>query len=88
MCGNGVGQPDHAAFQGGRQAAISAGGRGRGRPFSQSSPLRRKLSLRLYRCPYWETMKPWERKMYEWGLLGYLVQDVIEAITTEPSRSL
>jgi len=28
-------------------------------------PLRRKLSLRLYRCPYWETMKPWERKMYE-----------------------
>ncbi len=42
-------------------------------------PLRRLLSLRLYRCPYWETMKPWERKMYEWGLLGYLVRDVIGA---------
>lgn len=42
-------------------------------------PMRRKLSLRLYRCPYWETMKPWERKLYEWGLLGYLVRDVIGA---------
>ena len=42
-------------------------------------PLRRLLSLRLYRCPYWETMKPWERKLYEWGLLGYLVRDVIGA---------
>jgi ubiquinone/menaquinone biosynthesis C-methylase UbiE len=46
-------------------------------------PLRRKLSLRLYRCPYWETMKPWERKLYEWGLLGYLVQDVIGAAQEE-----
>src|ERR1043166_2869708 len=42
-------------------------------------PLRRKLSLRLYRCPYWDTMKPWERRLYEWGLLGYLVRDVIGA---------
>lgn len=42
-------------------------------------PLRRKLSLRLYRCPYYETMKPWERRLYDWGLLGYLVQDVIGA---------
>lgn len=42
-------------------------------------PLRRKLSLRLYRCPYYETMKPWERKLADWGLLGYLVQDVIGA---------
>ena len=42
-------------------------------------PLRRKLSLRLYRCPYYETMKPWERKLYDWGLLGYLVRDVIGA---------
>lgn len=46
-------------------------------------PLRRKLSLRLYRCPYWETMKPWERKLYEWGLLGYLVRDVIGAAQEE-----
>ena len=42
-------------------------------------PLRRKLSMRLYRCPYYETMKPWERKLHDWGLLGYLVRDVIGA---------
>ncbi|MGA2328598.1 MAG: class I SAM-dependent methyltransferase [Bryobacteraceae bacterium] len=42
-------------------------------------PLKRLLSLRLYRCPYWESMKPWERKLFEWGLLGYLVRDVIGA---------
>jgi ubiquinone/menaquinone biosynthesis C-methylase UbiE len=42
-------------------------------------PIRRLLSLRLYRCPYYETMKPWERKLSDWGLLGYLVQDVIGA---------
>jgi len=42
-------------------------------------PLLRKLSLRLYRCPYYETMKPWERKLHDWGLLGYLVRDVIGA---------
>jgi SAM-dependent methyltransferase len=42
-------------------------------------PLLRGLSLRLYRCPYYETMKPWERKLYDWGLLGYLVRDVIGA---------
>jgi len=40
-------------------------------------PLRRALSLRLYRCPYYDTMKPWERRFYEWGLLGYLVRDAI-----------
>jgi SAM-dependent methyltransferase len=42
-------------------------------------PMRRLLSLRFYRCPYWESMKPWERRLYRWGLLGYLVQDVIGA---------
>jgi SAM-dependent methyltransferase len=42
-------------------------------------PIRRLLSLRIYRCPYYETMKPWERKLSDWGLLGYLVQDVIGA---------
>jgi ubiquinone/menaquinone biosynthesis C-methylase UbiE len=42
-------------------------------------PLKRLLSLRLYRCPYWDSMKPWERKLYQWGLLGYLVRDVIGA---------
>jgi ubiquinone/menaquinone biosynthesis C-methylase UbiE len=42
-------------------------------------PLKRLLSLRLYRCPYYDTMKPWERRLYDWGLLGYLVRDVIGA---------
>lgn len=42
-------------------------------------PLRRLLSLRLYRCPYYDRMKPWERRLYHWGLLGYLVRDVIGA---------
>lgn len=42
-------------------------------------PLRRLLSLRLYRCPYYDRMKPWERRLYQWGLLGYLVRDVIGA---------
>jgi ubiquinone/menaquinone biosynthesis C-methylase UbiE len=42
-------------------------------------PLLRKLSLRLYRCPYYDTMKPWERTLHDWGLLGYLVRDVIGA---------
>lgn len=42
-------------------------------------PLKRMLTLGLYRCPYYDTMKPWERKLHEWGLLGYLVRDVIGA---------
>lgn len=46
-------------------------------------PLRRLLTLRLYRCPYYETLKPWERKLYDWGLLGYLVRDVIGAYQEE-----
>lgn len=47
--------------------------------FFSEEPLRRTLSLRLYRCPYEDTMKPWERKLADWGLLGYLVRDVIGA---------
>jgi len=46
-------------------------------------PMRRKLSLRLYRCPYYDTMKWWERKLYDWGLLGFFVQDVIGAAQEE-----
>ena len=42
-------------------------------------PLRRRLTLRLYRAPYQDRMKPWERKLFDWGLLGYLVRDVIGA---------
>lgn len=46
-------------------------------------PLRRELSVRLYRCPYYDRMKPWERKLHDWGLLGYLVRDVIGASQEE-----
>jgi ubiquinone/menaquinone biosynthesis C-methylase UbiE len=42
-------------------------------------PLRRALSLRLYRAPYQDRMKPWERKLFDWGLLGYVAHDVIGA---------
>ena len=42
-------------------------------------PLLRLLSLRLYRTPYYHLMKPWEKKLYDWGLLGYLAKDVIGA---------
>lgn len=42
-------------------------------------PLKRRLSLRLYRCPYYENMRPWERRLDGWGLLGYFVRDVIGA---------
>ncbi len=47
--------------------------------FFAEEPLIRKLSLRLYRCPYEASMKPWERTLHRWGLLGYLVRDVIGA---------
>src|SRR5262249_30517776 len=33
----------------------------------------------LYRVPYYGLMKPWERKLYDWGLLGYIARDVIGA---------
>lgn len=42
-------------------------------------PMRRMLSLRVYRAPYEREMKAWERKLHQWGLLGYLVRDVIGA---------
>ncbi len=42
-------------------------------------PIRRLLSLRLRRAPYWEQMNSWERKLHEWGLLGFLTKDVIGA---------
>jgi SAM-dependent methyltransferase len=40
-------------------------------------PLRRLLTLRLYRAPYEHQMRSWERRLFHWGLLGYLAQDVI-----------
>src|SRR5260370_6253411 len=45
----------------------------------EEEPLKGLLTMRLYRCPYYDTMKPWERKLYDWGLLGYFVRDVIGA---------
>jgi ubiquinone/menaquinone biosynthesis C-methylase UbiE len=51
--------------------------------FFAEEPLLRVLSLRLYRCPYQNLMKPWERKLFDWGLLGYLVRDVIGASQEE-----
>ncbi len=42
-------------------------------------PVHRKLSLSLYRCPYPDSMKPWERKLHDWGLLGFVVRDTIGA---------
>lgn len=42
-------------------------------------PLRRRASLHIYRAPYQERMKPWERKLFDWGLLGYIARDVIGA---------
>lgn len=47
--------------------------------FFAEEPLRRMLSLRVYRAPYYDLMKPWERKLHDWGLLGYFVRDVIGA---------
>ena len=46
-------------------------------------PVRRLLSLRLYRAPYPEQMKTWEQKLHEWGLLGFLTKDVIGAAQEE-----
>ena len=42
-------------------------------------PMRRILTLRLWRCPYEEQMTPWERRLWRWGLLPFLVRDVVGA---------
>ncbi|HET8546927.1 MAG TPA: class I SAM-dependent methyltransferase [Bryobacteraceae bacterium] len=42
-------------------------------------PLKRMLTLSIYRAPYYDTMKPWERRLYDWGLLGYVIRDVVGA---------
>lgn len=46
-------------------------------------PLRRILNLGLYRAPYWDSMKPWERLLHKWGLLGFIARDVIGAAQEE-----
>ena len=47
--------------------------------FFSDEPIRRMLSLRLRRFPYYETMRPWERVLYDYGLLGFLAKDAIGA---------
>lgn len=47
--------------------------------FFADEPMLRLLSLRLYRASYYDLMRPWERRLYDAGLLGYLVKDVIGA---------
>ncbi|MBI5087063.1 MAG: class I SAM-dependent methyltransferase [Acidobacteria bacterium] len=42
-------------------------------------PVRRQLSLRLHRAPYPERMKPWEKRLYDNGLLDFIAMDVIGA---------
>ena len=51
-------------------------------------PLRRLLSLRLYRTPYQDRMKPWERKLFDWGLLGYLARDVCPPKASKLTRPI
>ncbi len=47
--------------------------------FFCEEPMRRLLTLRLWRAPYYEQMKPWERRLWNWGLLPFLVRDVVGA---------
>ena len=47
--------------------------------FFADEPMLRLLSMRLYRAPYYNLMRPWEQRLYNSGLLGYLVKDVIGA---------
>lgn len=70
-------QPVHEYRE--RVSGGDAGARAGGVFLFAEEPLKRLLTLRLYRCPYYDTMKPWERKAHEWGLLGYLVRSHIGA---------
>jgi SAM-dependent methyltransferase/uncharacterized protein YbaR (Trm112 family) len=42
-------------------------------------PVRRRLTLGLYRAPYPEQMKPWEKRLFESGWLEFIARDVIGA---------
>jgi SAM-dependent methyltransferase/uncharacterized protein YbaR (Trm112 family) len=42
-------------------------------------PVRRRLTLGLYRAPYPERMKPWEKRLFETGWLEFIARDVIGA---------
>jgi SAM-dependent methyltransferase/uncharacterized protein YbaR (Trm112 family) len=47
--------------------------------FFCEEPMRRLLTLRLWRAPYYEQMSAWERRLWDWGLLPFLVRDVVGA---------
>ncbi|MGC8882665.1 MAG: methyltransferase domain-containing protein [Bryobacteraceae bacterium] len=47
--------------------------------FFAEEPIRRLLSLRLYRAPYPDRMNALERTLWRWGLLDYFAADVIGA---------
>jgi SAM-dependent methyltransferase len=51
--------------------------------FMAEEPVRRKLSLRLYRVPYESQMKPWERWLHRHGWLDFITRDVIGAAQEE-----
>lgn len=42
-------------------------------------PVRRRLTLGLYRAPYPDQMKPWEKRLFETGWLEFIARDVIGA---------
>ncbi len=44
--------------------------------FTEES-LRRLLSIRLFRSDYPNRWSKWERKLFKWGLLNYVVRDVV-----------
>jgi SAM-dependent methyltransferase len=47
--------------------------------FFCEEPMRRLMTLRLWRAPYYEQMTPWERRLWDWGVLPFLVRDVVGA---------
>lgn len=47
--------------------------------FFAEEPIRRLLTLRIYRAPYPERMNAVERSLYRWGVLDYIAADVIGA---------
>ncbi len=40
-------------------------------------PLQRLLTMRLFSSPHLRDMRPWQKRLYHAGLLGYLVEDII-----------
>ncbi len=47
--------------------------------FFAEEPVRRALTLGLWHCPYYGTMKWWERRLYDAGVLEFLVRGEVGA---------